>query len=126
MVNALLDTSILIDILRLNAHANRWISQQNIQFGVPAVVYLEALQGSSNKQDQAKALKLLSRFEYVEVVADDYHWAIKQVIQFKLSHNVGAMDCLIAASSYRLQIPLYTMNIKHFTPLLGSLAQKPY
>jgi predicted nucleic acid-binding protein len=45
---------------------------------------------------------------------------------FTLSHGVGIMDCLIASVSYRLQVPLYTRNLKHFTPLLGALAQTPY
>jgi hypothetical protein len=36
------------------------------------------------------------------------------------------IDCLIAAPSHRLNVPLYTMNLKHFTPLLGALAVRPY
>jgi hypothetical protein len=31
-----------------------------------------------------------------------------------------------SAPSYRLQLPLYTRNLKHFAPLLGKLAQEPY
>ena len=126
MVGALLDTSILVDILRLNSNANKWFAQQNIQFGVSAIVQLEVLQGAINKQDQINGLKLLRRFELVELTPSDYHWAVEQLIRYKLSHNVGGMDCLIAATSHRLQIPLYTMNIKHFTPILNTLAQKPY
>ncbi|MEP6984578.1 MAG: PIN domain-containing protein [Chloroflexota bacterium] len=126
MVGALLDTSILIDILRLNSNANQWIAKQNIQFGVTGIVHLEVLQGAIDKQDQNNGLKLLRRFESIELTPSDYHWAIEQLIHYKLSHNVGGVDCLIAAPSHRLQIPLYTMNIKHFTPILGTLAQKPY
>jgi len=126
MVGALLDTSVLIDILRLNISANQWISQQNIQFGVSRIVQIEVLQGALNKQDQTHALKLLRRFELIELMPSDYQWAVEQLIRYKLSHNIGGMDCLIAATSHRLQIPLYTMNLKHFTPILGTLAQKPY
>lgn len=71
-------------------------------------------------------LNLLHRFEKVYVNQADMDWAYQQQIQFHLSHNVGAMDCLIAASAYRLQVPLYTRNLKHFAPLLGGLAQEPY
>jgi predicted nucleic acid-binding protein len=45
MVDALLDTSVVIDILRLNASANQWFAQQNIQFGVSRIVQVEVLQG---------------------------------------------------------------------------------
>jgi hypothetical protein len=31
-----------------------------------------------------------------------------------------------SAPSYRLQLPLYTRNLKHFAPLLGKLAREPY
>ena len=126
MVGALLDTSILIDILRLNVSANQWIAQQNFQFGVSGIVQIEVLQGALNKQDQTKGLKLLQRFDRIELIPSDYHWAVEQLIRYKLSHNIGGMDCLIAATSHRLQIPIYTMNLKHFTPILGTLAQKPY
>lgn len=36
------------------------------------------------------------------------------------------MDCLIAASAHRLQLPLYTANRKHFDPLLSGLVRQPY
>jgi predicted nucleic acid-binding protein len=53
-------------------------------------------------------------------------WAREKLLKHRLSHNIDAFDCLIAAPSYRLQFPLYTRNLKHFTPLLGKLAQQPY
>jgi len=80
MVGALLDTSVLIDILRLNISANQWISQQNIQFGVSRIVQIEVLQGALNKQDQTHALKLLRRFELIELMPSDYQWAVEQLI----------------------------------------------
>jgi len=126
MVDTLLDTSVVIDILRLNASANQWFAQQNIQFWVSQIVQVEVLQGASNKQDQANALKLLQRFDPIDLTSSDYDWAIQHLLRYKLSHSVGGLDCLIASTSYHLQIPLYTMNIKHFTPILGTLAQRPY
>jgi predicted nucleic acid-binding protein len=57
---------------------------------------------------------------------DDMQWAMKQLTTFYLSHNVGMMDCLIAAPSYRLNLPLYTRNLKHISPLLDTLAHQPY
>jgi len=53
-------------------------------------------------------------------------WATEQLIVFNLSHNIDVFDCLIAAVSHRLQIPLYTRNLRHFEPLLGPLARPPY
>jgi predicted nucleic acid-binding protein len=126
MVTALVDTSVLVDILRLNQTARHWIAGQQDRLGVTPIVWLEVIQGSDSKLKQNDALALLKRFERIELTSGDYDWAIQQAIRLKLSHNVGGMDCLIASASHRLQIPLYTTNLKHFASLLGALAQKPY
>jgi len=125
MVNALLDTSILIDLLRQFPPAITWFTSQG-DLGVSSIVWLELLQGAQNARSQQKARQLLHQFARIEISTDDINWAIKQVVKYNLSHSVGGIDCLIAATSYRLQIPLYTMNLKHFTPILGTLVQKPY
>lgn len=126
MVAALVDTSVLIDILRLNPTAQTWLTQQPDRLGIVPVVWLEVIQGADNRQKQKEALALLRRFERVELIDRDYDWAIKQALLFNLSYHVGGVDCLIASVNYRLQLPLYTTNLKHFVPLLGALAQKPY
>ena len=125
MVTCLLDTAVLVDLVRKHPPALNWIAAQN-QPGTCSIVWLEMLQGAQNKQDQQKALKLLRSFEKVDVEVVDIDWAIASLLKYGLSHNVGALDCLIASVTYRLQIPLYTRNLKHFTPLIGSLAQSPY
>ena len=52
---------------------------------------------------------------------------MQQMERYRLSHGVGINDSLIAAVSYRLQVPLYTHNLKHMRVLLGdTLPQKPY
>ena len=125
MVIGLLDTNILVDILRLYQPAVNWLSNGG-ELGVSAVVWLELIQGAENGHDQRKALKLLEHFERFEPDAADFRWAIGQLTKFSLSHNVSGVDCLIAATPYRMQLPLYTQNLKHLAPLLGKLAQKPY
>jgi predicted nucleic acid-binding protein len=58
--------------------------------------------------------------------ASDQAWAMQQFKRFQFSHHIGANDCLIASAAYRLQVPLYTHNLKDMTPLIGSLAVEPY
>jgi predicted nucleic acid-binding protein len=84
------------------------------------------IEGTLDSKGLRRALTLLKDFDHIELTPSDLEWANDQLIRFHLSHNIGMMDCLIASASQRLQIPLYTTNLKHFTPLLGSLAQKPY
>ncbi len=124
-VESLLDTSIIVDVLRKYQPARDWLAKHP-EPGISHFVWLEVLDGVPNKRAQLEVLQILRHFEKILPIEDDLDWAIQQSIHYKLSHNIGTMDLLIASASHRLQIPLYTTNLKHFSPLLGTLAQKPY
>ena len=87
---------------------------------------MEALAGASDKRVQDQVVKAVSSFSMVYLTDSDMDWAMEQQLAFRLSHGVGILDCLIAAPAYRLKLPLYTRNLKHFEPLLGPLARQPY
>lgn len=87
---------------------------------------MEVTQGAENKLDQKLVANFMASFPFVYPTQEDIDWAIKQLSAYRLSHNVGMNDCLIAAPCHRLQLPLYTQNLKHFAPLLGALAQQRY
>jgi predicted nucleic acid-binding protein len=125
MADALVDTSIIIDLLRGYEPAQRWFITQR-ELSVSRVVWLEVIEGAPNRVAQRTALRLLQRFPLEEVVTADIVWATEQLILMNLSHNIDAFDCIIAGTCQRLQIPLFTRNLKHFTPLIGPLAQQPY
>lgn len=125
MVAGLLDSSVLIDILRGYDPAEEWLATQE-QLGVTQIVWLELLEGAQDKRAQVRALKLLRRFETIKLTPVDMEWAVKQLTRYGLSHNVGAFDCLIASVHPRLNAPLYTRNLKHFMPIIGSMAVSPY
>jgi predicted nucleic acid-binding protein len=125
MVSGLLDTNIIVDLLRGHEIAKAWIAKQQ-DLALSRAVWLEALEGPQDYQTQRLTLNLLNEFELVEFTVSDFDWATRQLTRLHLSTNVDAFDCLIAAPSYRLQLPLYTRNMKHLSPLLGALAQEPY
>lgn len=125
MVTALVDTSVVVDILRGYPAAQVWYQNQQ-DLGVSRAVWLEILEGVQNRKAQSDALKLLRRFQIEEIVTADVVWATERLAQLGLSHNVDAFDCMIAAVNQRLQLPLYTRNLKHFVPLIGTLSMKPY
>ena len=126
MVIALVDSSVVIDLLRGYPNAIAWYSTQ-IDLGISRIVWLEVVEGAPNQQKQRQAIQFLRTFaQTIEIEPADGVWALTQLMKFHLSHNVDAFDCLIASASARLNIPLYTRNLKHFAPLLGSMAQVPY
>lgn len=84
------------------------------------------MQGTANAARQRDAIKLLRRFDLVEVTIDGMKWASDAVARYVLKDGVDGFDCMIAAVSHRLKVPLYTRNLKHFRPLIGALAVVPY
>jgi len=61
------------------------------------------------------------------LTAADMDWAMQQLERYHLSHGATMNDCMIASVCYRLQVPLYTHNLKDMTVLRGSsLVVKPY
>ena len=125
MVNGLLDTAVLVDLLRAYPLAGDWLSKQP-PLGVSPVVRLEVIEGAEDKRSQIRTIELLQRFERVEMLTEDFNWAIQQALRFRLSHNINMNDCLIASTAHRLNLPTFTSNLKHSRPLVGDLAQKPY
>lgn len=123
MVTYLIDTDIVIDLLRMYPPAHAWFAQEK-GLGVASVVWIEVLQGASNKHSQQRAL-LLNALYRIEITTADIDWAITALFSFTLSHGIQGFDALIAAVSHRLDLPLYTRNLKHFYPLIGNLAQAP-
>ena len=126
-MDGILDTAIIVDIYRGFTPAVQWLQQNtNKVFSIAPIVWLEAVEGVSNKLEQSKIIKLLQLFAFVNYTQSDMLWAMQQLEQYHLSHSVSMMDCLITASAQRLQLPLLTRNLKHFSPILPTLAQKPY
>lgn len=127
MVVALVETNVVVDLLRDYTPALNWLKRQNQPtFGITPIIWMEVITGGDNKAERKRAAKFMAYFEMVYLTQSDLDWAMDAQMLYELSHGVGMMDCLIASVSHRLQLPLYTHNLKHFSPLLGDLAQKPY
>lgn len=127
MVTAIVETSVIVDLLRSYQPAIAWYQQQTQPIlGITPIIWMEVIGGGQNKAERLRAARLLQRFTMTYFVQQDLDWAMQQQMIYELSHGISMMDCLIASISERLQVPLYTHNLKHFTPLIGNLAQKPY
>lgn len=127
MVTAIVETSVIIDLLRSHPPAVDWYqAQAQPVLGITPIIWMEVIGGGQNKPERLRAARLLQRFTMTYFTQLDLDWAMQHQMMYELSHGIGMMDCLIASVSARLQILLLTHNLKHFTPLLGKLAQKPY
>lgn len=122
----IIDTTVILHYFRKEQAAVNWVDMQANQLSLIYVTWMEVMLGASNKVKQVASKQILSQFEIQYLTISDQQWAMEQLERYQLSHQIGMNDCQIASVAYRLQIPLYTHNLKDMTLLLGNLAQKPY
>lgn len=126
-IDALLDTSILVDILRGQVAVAGWMnSQKGVAFALPVLTAMEMMQGCQNSTDLTHVRRVMRPFPVVHLTPTDTTWAQQQHEAFWLSHGIGMNDTLIAAPAARLNLPIYTLNLKHFAPLPDIKAIRPY
>jgi predicted nucleic acid-binding protein len=121
------DTDILIDVLRQFPAALAWLaSLGNETIVVPGFVAMELLQGCRNRAEQEKIEHTLSRSRIVWPTAASCNAALVAFAQFHLSHNLGVIDALIGQTAIELGLPLHTFNQKHYTILTDLTTVQPY
>jgi predicted nucleic acid-binding protein len=122
-----LDTDVLIEILRGDSWAGEWLtSVESLVIGIPVVVWMEILVGARDKQEQRGLIEQLAGYTILQLESGDSERAQQWFEQFHLSHGVGILDCLIAAIAIRLSKPFYTFNLNHFRVIPGLEVQAPY
>ena len=123
----MLDTDVIIDILRKYEPAVSWIKKnKNEEIALSGFVKVELLQGCKNKAEQNKVNKTLDQFIII--------WPSEQICinafsffsKFFLSHNLGIIDALIGATAISYELPIFTFNDKHYKALPGLKVKRPY
>lgn len=122
----LVDTDILIDVLRGHPPALQWFSKLEEIPAVPGFVVMELIQDAPDKARVAKALRLVEPMPIVWPTPTDCHWALVVYKDFHLSHGLGLLDALIAACAIGHQGTLLTFNTKHYRALPELDLEAPY
>ncbi len=118
MTAGILDTTGLIHLYRRNVAAQAWLASQQ-DLAITPISWLEFMRGAPGKAGQKQCLRLMRQFKLENLSQADQRWAMLQMLRYRLSHGVSLTDCLIASVCHRLQVPLYTDNVKDFVPMLG-------
>lgn len=127
VTDAILDTSVLIDLLRAFPLALDWFAGLGRQrLSITPVVWMETVQGATNREKRSQAIRFLRQFRVEHPTEDDNRWAMRQTAGFHLSHGIQLQDAMIASVAARLAVPLYTTNLKHFQPLPSVDVKRPY
>jgi predicted nucleic acid-binding protein len=126
MTVGIVDTTVVVHYFRKNPAAQAWVDSQSVRLSIVSITWLEVMHGAGSKAKETASKSILNRFDTVYLSELDQQWAMQQLERFRLSHGVSIDDCLIASVAFRLQVPLYTHNLKDMAPMLGKLAIKPY
>jgi len=123
---ALVDTDVLIDVLRNHSDTVAWLRGLPEAPDIPGYVAMELYQGCHDKREADAVSKLLRPFLVVWPSSLECHSALRQFAALKLSHSIGLLDCLIAACAVERTATLYSFNVKHYLAYPGLTVEKPY
>ena len=126
MSEILLDTDVLIDVQRGYPPAGAWLRSLQERPGVPGFVVMELVQDARNSVEVAKASKLVSRMPVVWPDEAGCATALALFAKLHLSHSLGLIDALIAATAISAGARLCTFNLKHFRAVPGLVTIQPY
>jgi predicted nucleic acid-binding protein len=123
----LLDTDVMIDVLRGHPPAVAWISGSGVTpIELPGLVAMELLQGCRNLAEQQRLERQLQGFMLHWPTPDDCRRAMRDFGAYRLSRGLGLLDALIAHTAVGLGEPLATFNVKHFAVIAGLRTIQPY
>ncbi len=123
----LIDTSIMVDLLRGVDRAMHWIDCIEPKFRfLSFITVAELIAGCRNKDEQKKVEREIKDYVLLYLDTQSCRQGLEWYKKFHLSHKVGFLDCLIAASAYRKRIPIATLNDKHFKQIADISVIRPY
>lgn len=122
----LVDTDVLIDVQRGHPPALNWFESLTALPAISGFVAMELIQDARNSREVAEAKKLTAPFQFVWPTEVDCERAMFDFTAYHLSHNLGLIDALIAASALGRNATLLTFNEKHYRVVPGLVIRKPY
>lgn len=126
MIDGIVDTTVVIHLYRGDQKAVAWVKSVTT-LGITPITWMETIYGARGNREQSESLKILRGFSLIHLTQDDQLWAMAQLLEKRLKFGVAMADCLIASVCQRLQVPIYTHNIKHMARLLDPrLVIQPY
>jgi len=121
----IVDTDILIDELRGDKRATKFLSNYENEIFITYLTKMEILIGARNK----KEMKIIDKaLDYLILKIDDkiLEESIRLLKEYSLKSNIGIIDSINAATAIVNELDFYTMNYKHYRGIKGLKIYKPY
>jgi len=110
----LLDTNILIEILKGHQKTIEKVESFHATLAVSSISVMELYYGAINKAELNKLEKFVSLFHRVQLDENISIQATKLVKLYAKSHNLDIPDSLIASTALVHNTKLFTYNLKDF------------
>jgi predicted nucleic acid-binding protein len=123
-MSVVLDTCILIDVLRLRPAAVAYIESLSERPAISVVTVTELRAGQRSMKEARQIDQMLGHMTVIPVSAAVAELAGDMLRNFRKSHSVDVPDALIAGTAVEVNLPLATLNLKHF-PMFPHL-KAPY
>ncbi|MBL8026083.1 MAG: type II toxin-antitoxin system VapC family toxin [Fibrobacteres bacterium] len=120
----LIDTDIVIDFLRGNAHAISLLKKCSASACFSCITVAEIYAGVESGEEEKDVVRLFSMFQVYPITEKIAKTAGLMVKKFGKSHSVEIPDALIAATCTVYNLSLLTLNVKHY-PMIKNL-DSPY
>ena len=123
----LVDTDVMIDVLRQHSPALAWLNSLSAEEVVlPGFVVMELIQGSRNREEQESIQKVLENYRVVWASPETCGQALSVFASYYLSHGLGILDALIGQIAVALDLPICTFNQKHYEAIPNLRTAQPY
>jgi predicted nucleic acid-binding protein len=107
--------------------AVQWLNNLNdTPIVISGFAVMELIQGCRSQADQRRVMKLIESYEVHWLDAEGCDQAPALFAAYRLSHNLGMIDALIAQTAIGLEVPLATFNQKHYTAVPRLKTVQPY
>lgn len=123
----MLDTDIFIDLQHNHAAAKAWYAAAPLgSFALPGYVLMELYQEARDKEELEATEWLVIGLPIVWPTEAECRQAVAHYRRLHLSHGLGLIDALVAATALSHQAILCTSNVKHFRHIPGLVTEQPY
>jgi predicted nucleic acid-binding protein len=110
----LLDTNILIEILKGNPKTTQQLELLGGPLAISSITAMELIYGARNRAEVRQLEKFMLLFQSLHLSSPISTRALKLITSYAKSHTLDIPDALIAATSLEHQVRLFTYNQKDF------------
>lgn len=123
----MIDTDVLIDILRRYKPALDWLYKiKEETIALSGFVLMELIQGCINRDDQLRIEKEFNEAIILWPSFETCQRAYTVFSKYHLSHKIGIIDSMIGQTAIDHKLTLYTFNDKHYKVIPGISIKAPY